>query len=125
MAERIADIDDEGVEDWPELEDELVPDDDLVPDAGPFKRPFAFLHGARVTMDSDLMLPTKVLTATAAKSILRVADETDTAIPDGDRELFERVARGDIAAEQLELVEALGEMTAFVERNLSLGDDEA
>jgi hypothetical protein len=123
VANRISDIDDDGIEDWPELEEELVPDDTLVPDAGPFERPFQYLHGARVTLDSDLMLPTKMLAATSAKSVLRVAEQTGTEIPDKDREIFERVARGDIAAEEGALVEALGQLTSFVERNITLGDE--
>lgn len=122
MARRIRDIDDEQV-DWPELEEDLIPDDARVPDAGPFERPFEYLHGARVTLDSDLKLPTKLLTATAAKSVLRVAEETGTSIEASERETFERIAAGDIETSEDALVEALGELTSFVERNITLGED--
>lgn len=124
MADRIADIDDDGVEDWPELEEELVPETPLVPDAGPFKRSFEYLHGARVTLDSDLMLPTKMLAATSAKSVLRVAEETGKQIPEEEREAFEKIARGEIDASEGALVEALGRLSSFVERNITLGEDE-
>lgn len=123
MARRIKDIDDDGTEDWPELEEDLIPDDPLVPDAGPFERPFEYLHGARVTLDSDLKLPTKLLAATAAKSVLRVADETDTPIDEDERESFEEIAAGGIETSEDALVEALGKLTAFVERNITLGED--
>lgn len=120
MARRIRDVPDEV--DWPELEDDLVPEDSLVPDAGPFERPFEYLHGARVTLDSDLKLPTKLLAATSAKSVLRVADETETDISEAEREAFETIAAGDIETTEADLVEALGQLTAFVERNITLGE---
>lgn len=122
MADRIADVDDTA--DWPDLEEDLVPEDSLVPDAGPFERPFEYLHGARVTLDSDLKRATKLLTATAARSLLRVADETDTPVSEDERAAFERVAAGDIPASEDALVEALGDLTAFVEQNITLGGDE-
>lgn len=121
MAERISDVPDEA--DWPEIEEDLVPESEFMPDAGPFVEPFEHLHGARMTLGDELLRPTKVLTVAAARSLLRVADETDTPIDEGKRDTFERFAEGDVAGEQAALVDALGEMAAFVERHLTLGDD--
>jgi len=121
MAERIADVPDEA--DWPELEEELVPESGFMPDAGPFETPFEYLHGARVTLNSDLVRPAQLLTITAARSILRVADETDTPIDPDEREAFEDLAAGEVSGDEDELVDVLARLAAFVERNLTLGED--
>lgn len=117
MAERISDVPDDA--DWPELEDEIIPEMDPVSDAGAFERPFAYLHGARATIEGDLLQPTKLLTVTAAKSVLRVAEATDTEIEAPKREHFERIANGEVATDRDELVEALAELTVFVEANMT------
>jgi hypothetical protein len=121
MADRIADVPDDA--DWPEIEEDMVPDRDVVPDAGPFERPFEYLHGARVTLDSDLGSPTKLLAATAARSILRVADETDTGIDPAKRERFTAIANAELSTDEDDLVEALAELTAFVEAHISPPDE--
>lgn len=118
MAHRIADLpDDES--DWPDLEDELIPDTDPLPEAGgPFTRCFEYLHGARATLDADLTAPTRLLTATAARSILRIAEETGSEIPPEDRSAFERIAEGEIPEDQAGMLETLARLSAFVERRI-------
>lgn len=118
MARRIRDLPDDEV-DWPDLEEELVPEHDPMPESGgPFTRSFEYLHGARVTMDADLSGPTRLLTITAARSILRIAEETETPIPDEDEERIRRVAGGDLPETQDRLLEALARLSGFVERQI-------
>lgn len=117
MARRIRDLPDDA--EFHDLEDELIPEEDPYPDAGgPFTRCFEYLHGARVTLDADLPTPTRLLTITAARSVLRVADESGTEIPDQHAERFQAIADGDLPEEQDALVEALAELSGFVERQV-------
>lgn len=124
MAERVSDHPDD-LDAWPDIEDELIPEHDPMPDAGgPFTRSFEFLHGARVTLDADLPGPTRLLTITAARSILRIAEETGTEIPDDHEELIRRVAGGDLPEAQRDLVEALARLSGFVETQIQAAKDD-
>ncbi len=123
MARRIRDIPDDA--EWPELEDAYIPDQDPLPDAGgPFTRAYAYLHGARATLDSDLTAPTRLLAATAARYILLVADETDTEIDPDDREAFERFAQGEMPTDTHGLVDTLTQLSAFVEKQVQAAQKE-
>lgn len=114
MARRISEVPDDA--DWPELEEEMIPEVDPVPDAGgPFTICYEYLHGARATLDADVLAPTRLLTATAARSVLRVADEEDVEVPEDRRGDFEAYAAGDVPEDQDGLIEALTRLTAFVE----------
>lgn len=118
MADRIADLPDDEV-DWPDLEDDLIPEHDPMPDAGgPFTRCFEYLHGARATLDADLVAPTRLLTAMAARSILRVADETGTELDEATRERFEAIAGGDVPEDQTGMLETLARLSAYVETQI-------
>lgn len=122
MAHRIRDLPDEA--EFRDLEDELLPDEDPLPDAGgPFTRCFTYLHGARVTLDADLTAPTRLLAVTAARSILRVVDETGTAIEPEERERFERIAGAELPEEKDDLIEALADLSGFVERRIQAARD--
>jgi hypothetical protein len=120
MAERINEVPDDA--DWPEIEEDLVPESDFMEDAGPFAEPFEYLNAARMTLGEDLHRPTKLLAITAARTLLRVADETDTEIDPDDRATFEAIAEGEVPAEKQALVQTLGTLAAFTERNLTIGE---
>lgn len=115
MAHRIADLPDDDPDDWPDLEDELIPDEVWMPNMGAFDPSFQYLHGARVTLDAGLMHPTRLLTAAAAKVLLKVAGEQEIGIPKPQADRFESFARGHVDAEQDALLQALAELAAFLE----------
>lgn len=121
MARRISELPDDV--DWPDLEDDLIPEEDPLPEAGgPFTRAFEYLHGARATIDADLTAPTRLLTSTAARAILRIADEEDIEIPETDAWL-EALAEGDIPHERDDLVAALARLSSFVERQVQAASE--
>lgn len=114
MARRIKDIPDDA--EWPELEDEYIPDQDPVPDAGgPYTRAFEYLHGARATLNASLVTPTRLLAATTARFILLLAEEHDRPLAPDKRASFERIADGEIPDDTDGVVEVLAELAAFVE----------
>lgn len=124
MARRIKDIPDDA--EWPELEDAYIPDQDPLPDAGgPYTRAFEYLHGARATLNANLITPTRLLAATAARFILRLADENDMGIPSEEREAFERMANGGIPEDTDGVVEDLARLAAFVEQEVQSARREA
>jgi hypothetical protein len=124
MARRIADIPEDA--EWPELEEELIPEHDPVPDAGgAFTRCYEYLHGARATLDADVIAPTRLLTVAAARTVLRTADAEGVEVPGDRREDFETYADGDVPEDQDGLIEALTRLTAFVETQVHEADEDA
>lgn len=117
MARRISDVPDDA--EWPELEEQFIPDEDPLPDAGgPWTKAYAYLHGARATLDADLAAPTRLLAATAARYILLVTEQEGAEIEPGEEETFERYAKGEIPWETDPLVETLTQLSAFVEKKV-------
>lgn len=117
MADRISELPEDA--EFKELEEEMIPEEDPVPDAGgPFTQCYEYLHGARATLDADLTAPTRLLAATAARSILRLADEHDVALDEDRRAAFERFAAGEVPSEQDALIETLATLSGFVERRV-------
>lgn len=125
MARRISDVPDDA--EWPELEDEFIPDEDPLPEAGgPWTKAYAYLHGARATLDADLAAPTRLLAATAARYILLLVDEQETEISPEDEQAFRRIAEGEVSGKTDDLVETLTRLSAFVEKKVQAaqGPDE-
>ncbi len=117
MARRIRDIPDDA--EWPELEDEYIPDKDPLPDAGgPYTRALEYLHGARATLNANLVTPTRLLAATTARFILLLAEENNLEIPREQRDTFERIAEGNIPEDTDGAVEDLARLAAFVEQEV-------
>lgn len=117
---RVRDFPDDA-EQWPDLEDDLIPDPMELPTSGPYGPAFTYLHAARVTLDAGLVRPTKLLIRTAARLTLATADEVGDDPSEEEAQALDAMADWTVDVDDpVEMLDLLATLSAFVEKRLDI-----